>query len=268
MTMTSSNVTKPTIAFFGATGGCASTALQLSLQAGYDVTALARTPSKLTTLLLSNGVSQALLDSHLSIIEGDVKDESAVREALTVKDKMADIIVSGVGGLPKFTPNPLRPGLTDPTICADAIRTILSALSSLLTDHPAAQKPLMLVISSTGLSRKARDIPLATIPLYHWMLPVAHADKRAMEDVLVAAGKDKQGPIRGFVVVRPSLLTNGPSLGPEKTRVGWEIEDGEDIGPAVGYTISRKGVGTWIFEQVVQNERRDEWTGRAVTLTY
>ncbi|KAG0356359.1 hypothetical protein BG005_004692, partial [Podila minutissima] len=60
------------IAFFGATGGCTNAALVHTLNAGIHVRALARTPSKLTEMLLAQGISQTILDTQLTIVKGDI----------------------------------------------------------------------------------------------------------------------------------------------------------------------------------------------------
>ena len=67
--------------------------------------------------------------------------------------------------------------------------------------------------------------------------------------------------IRGFVTVRPSLLTSGPG---ER----YPVKVGTEPKPAIGYTISRDDVGKWIFDEIVNNKQRDHWLGEKVTLTY
>lgn len=111
------NSTKPLVAFFGATGGCGAAALGRALNAGYFCSArtisrffstiaekpanmcftVARTPSKLTELLLANGVSQSAISSQLSVTEGDVRNVSAVKSALTPNGQTVSIIISGIG---------------------------------------------------------------------------------------------------------------------------------------------------------------------------
>ncbi|KAI9843942.1 MAG: hypothetical protein M1837_005983 [Sclerophora amabilis] len=223
---------------------------------------MVRTTSKLENLLAENKVpASKISQDHLTIIEGNAKDPAAVSRVLQLTT--VDIIVSGIGGAPTFS-NPLKPGLEDPTICEDATSTILSALR----DQPPARKPLFIVISTTGVSELARDVPLLMLPLYHWILPVAHKDKANMECLLVseAAKPADQACIRGFVAVRPSMLTNGPRLlGTETT-----VRAGTDANPAVGYTISRADVGAWIFEELIR-ERADggeKWVGEKVSITY
>lgn len=74
-----------------------------------------------------------------------------------------------------------------------------------------------------------------------------------------AGGKVSES-ISGWVIVRPSLLTDGPALGERKVRVGREAK------PAVGYTISREDVGGWIFDNFVK--AGGSWVGEKVSLTY
>ena len=145
------------------------------------------------------------------------------------------------------------------TICATASSTILSALALLQPSH----KPLILVLSTTGISAGPRDIPLPVYPLYKLVLVNPHKDKSNMEKTLTdAMAGTKEAWIRGVVIVRPSLLTDGPALGKATVRVGSERK------PAVGYTISREDVGQWVFENVIQDESRDRWAGEKVSLTY
>ncbi len=128
-----------------------------------------------------------------------------------------------------------------------------------------SKKPLLVALSTTGISSQGRDIPLAMIPLYHWLLAVPHKDKKAMETLLLnemAKSADERA-INDFVVVRPSLLTDGPRLGTEKVRVGEESKK-----PAVGYTISREDVGGWIFNEIVNGDGKDKYAGEMVSITY
>ncbi|MCJ1268544.1 hypothetical protein MMC22_008432, partial [Lobaria immixta] len=140
------------------------------------------------------------------------------------------------------------------TICAEAMTSILSALA----DLKPLRRPLITVISSTGISAGPRDVPLLLVPLYKVILHNAHQDKHNMEQILTdslaeSASGRKETWMRGFVTVRPSLLTNGPALEQPKVRVGTLTK------PAVGYTVSREDVGKWIFDELVANEGRDRW---------
>ena len=155
--------------------------------------------------------------------------------------------------------------MDDPKVCQTAIATVLSSLENIYSRTSqvnAQKKPILIAVSTTGISSK-RDIPIAMIPLYHWLLPDPHADKKVMEVLIEKAAA--WNVIRGFVIVRPSLLTEGKKLGLSNVRVGWENEDG--TGAAIGYTISREDVGGFIFEKVIQNDA-GEFRDKKVSLTY
>ncbi|RDH26970.1 hypothetical protein BDQ94DRAFT_176030 [Aspergillus welwitschiae] len=191
-----------TVAFFGATGGCANACLALALQAGYHCSA-------------------------------------SVQKTLYLNSRPVHLIVSGLGGKPRFEYG-IKATLDSPTICQDGIQTLLSAAQS------CPQKPRIVIISSTGLSN-TRDVPIMMLPLYHWLLKVPHKDKKVMEDLVEAEMQKPAGEhaIDGYLMARPSLLTNGKGSGLSK------IKTGTDKNPAVGYTISRRDAGLWIFEKVI-----------------
>lgn len=144
------------------------------------------------------------------------------------------------------------------TICGEAARSFVGAIAEL----KPVQKPLILGISTTGISAGPRDVPLAFYFLYKVLLAGAHRDKHDMENVLTTAAAEELSNIRGAVIVRASLLTNGPAHGGDVLRVGNEQN------PEVGYTVSREDIGQWIFENIVRNEDRDRWLGEKVCLTY
>ncbi|KAJ3533722.1 hypothetical protein NM208_g7858 [Fusarium decemcellulare] len=247
--------TKPTIACFGATGGCVAAALASALKEGHHCTALARTPEKLRNLLTTgHGIPSATVDQYLAIYQGDVKDLAAVAKTLVNPmngNLLVDVILSGVGAYPTFQWSIRRPlPLTDPTICEDAIGTIYTALSNLfatsVTSTSTGQKPLLVVVSTSG--------PLA--------------DKKNMERVVMG---DRGKHVRDFVIMRPLFLTDGAARGDDHLRVGWEwgIDRGEgevkEPGPVIGYYISRKDVGEWTFNHVIA---QGGWEGKCVYLSY
>ncbi|KAL7273793.1 hypothetical protein RUND412_003319 [Rhizina undulata] len=266
---------KPTLAFIGAAtarcgleligpnGGCALAALSRALEAGYDCSALGRPPKLLKPLQL-RGITQETIDAHLTIIPGDAKSADSIKQLLAVSSDSSiarDIIICCVGEVPNFLPNPFRPTLHDPTICQTTTATILSVLKS---SYPNSPPPVLLAISTTGIDTP-RDIPLLMVPLYHWILPVPHADKKVMEELIIA-GKE-EGVISEYVIVKPGLLTDGPAKGVDGVRAGYEgrVKNGDgrwgDVeGVAVGYTVSRQDVGAWVFEEVVVRGG-GEWGG-------
>ena len=238
-----------TIAFFGATGGCTLACLALALNAGHQCVALARTPTKLESQLQKRGVPPDIITKHLTIVKGDVKDSAAVKKVLSTHPTL-DAIIGGIGGTPTFRLNLFKPcTITDPSICADAVASIVSGVGTL----SQTQKPLLVVILSPGVDDRDpagawRDVPMLLMPLYWYMLRDMFADKTAAHTKL-------EGYEGDWVSVRPSLLTDGKSLGLEKVREGG------------GFTVSRDDVGLWIFEKLIQN-RGKGYERKSVSITH
>jgi len=262
--------TKPLIAFFGATGGCALNALVLTIKAGYPTIALARTPAKLTKLLTEkHGISQSSLSSNLQIITGSATDITAVKSLLAYNPAF---ILSGLGAGAKFQWSLTAPATIDqPSLCGDSAHILLTALHELKQENKLTTKPFFAVISTTGIS-KTRDVPWIFMPLYHVLLKVPHIDKRKMEDAGIEEALKGDSVLAGFTTVRASLLTSGTLKGTAAVRCGWErhetdTEGEAGPGPAIGYFISRADVGNWIFENLVDGQAA-EWNRRLVTVTH
>ncbi|TID26929.1 hypothetical protein E6O75_ATG01422 [Venturia nashicola] len=272
---------KPTLAFFGATGGTTASALALALKDGYFTTALARTPTKLRTLMENQyNIPPATLDAQLQIIQGSAKDIEVVKETLAPQGKHpALIVISGLGAYPEMSIKPPFIVNTDPTLCGDAMTVLMNALRQLRREGriSEAQKPLVYVGSTTGLSAK-RDVPYALAPLYHVVLASAHKDKTVMETVLAEASTEMgpEAPISNFVIGRPTLLMDGPAKGLSQVKTGWEKHPAapnatseKETAAAIGYTIRRSDVGAWIFEKVIKGGHSgNPWAGKCVSMTY
>ena len=271
-----------TIAFFGATGGCTNACLAHTLKAGYKATALARTPSKLTTQLQAQGIDEATLDTNLTIIQGDATDVAAAKRVIAPEGNngaLVPTIISGLGGTPKFQNSFSQPmTLDNPHICESAMRTLVTAMTELLQQRVANpyaapmtrdEKPVLTVISTTGISTVKQDVPLGLRSAYHYMLAVPHEDKKKMEDLAFAnvdhgSGTTNYAPFRGVISVRPSLLMGDHSISSGK---GWQVlRAGTETNPALGYMVSRADVGEWIFQSVVRTGG-GEWVNQAVSLT-
>ncbi|KAF2193105.1 hypothetical protein K469DRAFT_551686 [Zopfia rhizophila CBS 207.26] len=267
------STTKQTIAFFGATGGCASASLAAALRDGHTCTALARTPDKLRNLLTTaHSIPPSTLDALLTIHAGDIKKSSDIQKVLVPSANsgvLVDTILFAVGGTPALQTSIIKPiTLTDPHICEAGMSAVLAAISELEKRGVSAtkdgRKPLMVVISTTGVSSKKRDVPLLLYPLYHWMLQVPHADKKKMEELIF---NDNGAHIQDFVVVRPTLLTDGEPQGISKVRTGWEwgVKKEAELGPTLGWSVGRRDVGEWIFRECIV---KGGWEGKCATLTY
>lgn len=256
-----STTTQKTVALFGATGGTGLATLKLALKDGNNVNVLARTPSKLSSLS-----SQY---PNLHIIQGDIRDIPAIKSTLTIDNQVVDIVISAIGMVIQ------RVGLglssRDPTICEDGTRSILTALSQLEAEknvEVTSGGPEFVLLSTTGISDKGRDIPIAMMPMYHWMLSVPHKDKKAMEELMIHG----EGRSRKWVMIRPSFLWDGESKGLQKIRVSTETPGAspgqlKEREVAVGYVIHREDVGLWIVEECVKGGG-EKWFGKMVTITY
>ena len=232
---------------------------------------MVRSASKLTDALkTTHDLSQETLDNNLTIVEGDIRDKEAVKRALVAKGgRVADIVITGIGAYGKLqwsitTPITMR----DLTLCQDGAKTVVSGLRELRAEGFSGA-PLVVAISTTGISQ-TRDVPYLMYPLYHWLLHVPHEDKKAMEDVFIAAAQDPSNPVDNFVLIRPTLLNDDELKGISKVRVGWErpphLAGERGPGPAMGYFVGRSDVGNWIYEEVVKNGQK--WAGKCVSLTY
>lgn len=263
---------EPKIAFFGATGGCTLACLVNVLQSEsptFQVQALARTPDKLRNLLTERGIPDETIQSRLRIIEGGIRDDQAVQATIRFADQTAaDKIMFGVGGTPVLRFHLYPVTLNDPSICYDGLKKVLDAYKSVTYSTPGRDnhRAHVIVISTTGIS-KTRDVPLAFTLLYHWLLAVPHVDKKKMEALLPEASN-----LVDWTAVRPSLLQDGAAAPLAKIREGWEqVPPGSSTGPgpAIGYTITRDSVGSWVFQRLMRGgpAESQQWFSKAATIT-
>lgn len=143
-----------------------------------------------------------------------------------------------------------KPKWSDPTLCADTMKTLLTAVEQL----PLAQRPRRLVvISTTGIEEKWNDVPLLFRPMYYYLLEVPHEDKRVMEKMIRERSVDVFPEV---ITLRPSLLTDG-------SRTEGNVRIGVDI---VGYTISREDTGVVTFNLCAKEG--DEFVNKTVCASY
>jgi putative NADH-flavin reductase len=111
-----------TLAIFGATGGTGFAVLTNALKAGHTVTALVRTPSKLSDVA-------ACYPKTLSIVQRNIASLPAIKSTLAPSGKLVDVVVSGLGMVLQ------RSGILftslETHICEEGTRNILSALAEL-----------------------------------------------------------------------------------------------------------------------------------------
>ncbi|CAM1509843.1 Fc.00g001780.m01.CDS01 [Cosmosporella sp. VM-42] len=239
-----------TIAYLGASGGCGLQSLKRAVAANHTCIALCRTPSKMDVNFPSK-------PANLIVKPGNAHDIDAVAACLTVPGnptQLVDAISFTIGGAFNFS----KMSIDDPDVCKKGMAVLLEALNKLRREGAQGQ-PLLVVISTTGISEHAKDVPLLFRPMYSFMLKMPHEDKKVMEKTLVAS------PER-WVMVRPSFLCDGEK--PErKIRVGVEDPAKGVERSEVGYVISREDVGRWMFEELLNKDARD-YEGKAVSITW
>ena len=220
------------------------------------IPAVARTPSSLQKLMLSNSVPEDILTNNLTITQGDIRDIAAVSTVLAPNGVIVDAILCGIGGVftSIFGPYP------DFTVCRAAGESIPTALSQLRQSRAGTYKaPYLISISTTGITSGPRDVPLLLYLPYKVLLHAPHVDKALMETMFAKAAAEGTLDV---TIVRASLLTSGATLGRQRVRVGTEKA------PAVGYTISRGDVGIYDALNSGAAPTRGKWKGEKVTLTY
>ncbi|KND90856.1 hypothetical protein TOPH_04554 [Tolypocladium ophioglossoides CBS 100239] len=239
-----------TITFFGATAGCGLSALRRALAAGHTCVALCRKPAKMDALFPDK-------PANLVLKQGNAHDAAAVAAVLTCPGdatRLVDAVSFSIGAavrMPSMT-------MDDPHVCEKGMATLLEALATLRAAG-ASGRPLVTMVSTTGISPHGRDVPLLLVPLYHLALRVPHEDKRIAENRLMASGER-------FVIVRASLLVDGEKPDRE-VRVHVEGRGGIER-KAVGYYISREDVGRWMFENLLRSAGASEYECKAVGLTW
>ncbi|CAH0028466.1 unnamed protein product [Clonostachys rhizophaga] len=237
-----------TVVFLGASGGVGLSALKHTLAAGHQCIAVCRTPSKLTDIIPLSTTP------NLRVVEGNAHDVKVLVSVLRKEDgTFVDEIISTIGARPDL----LKLSIEDPNVCRKGMATLLEALEQLRRDG-ATGRPLIVVCSTTGMSKFGRDTPLLVVPLYSILLKVPHEDKAIMENALAESGED-------FCVVRCSLLVNGETNTP--IRVGIEDPKTGRESDAIGYTISREDAGKWFADNLIVN-REAKYVNKIATITY
>jgi hypothetical protein len=225
-------------------------------------------------------MSKATIDTHLAIVQGNIKSIEDIKRALTTSGYLPDRVLFAIGGAPTHQLSIRAPAtLDDPHVCEEGMKALISALRSCIADNvtfgPLGSRPAVFAISATGVSSR-RDI---SMPLYHtyvWYLTIPLGDKAAMENTLVTAALGKDSPLGAFAIVRLMALSDGAAKGLNKLKTGWvwpdiqrkeKLADGqEEAGPQKGFAVSRADVGHWIFENLINDDGTHY--GKCTTLSY
>ncbi len=159
---------------FGATGGIGTQVVQQALDAGHEVTALARQPAAMT-----------LRHERLDVIQGDALKPDTFRESIARKDA----VISALG---------VR-HLAPTTLFSEGVANIVQAMQT-------AHVRRLLCVSSSGLELGPRWQRWLADPLLWLIFRNMYTDLVRMETVVKASGLD-------WTILRPPTLTNGPRTG-------------------------------------------------------
>ncbi|WP_257463388.1 NAD(P)-dependent oxidoreductase [Archangium lipolyticum] len=205
------------IALFGATGATGHLVLEQALARGHTVTALVRTPSKLTTT-----------HERLKIVQGDVTDPSAVEKTVAGQDAVISTI--GSGSNTKHV-----------TLYSTSIRNIIDAMEK--------QKVERLLCISAGGAYPGKD-PGAPFILNYIVKPFflkdVFADMARMEEAV------KQSKLAAWTIVRPPRLVDTPATGRYRQEPTYCIKGGNKISRAdlASFIVGQLDAGEYLRKGV------------------
>jgi putative NADH-flavin reductase len=200
----------------GATGGTGFELVRQALERGHQVTAFVRSAAGLN-----------IQHENLRVVRGDVLNYAQLEAAM----KEHSVVLSALGQRRFFMPT---------TILSQGTANIMRAMR-------ACRVPRLVVVSSLGAGATVGRLGLpATFLFVPLVLPFYFWD-RVRQEKLIEENKEID-----WIVVRPSMLTNGPARG--KYRHGFNV--GNYILPR---KISRADVADFMLAQL----NDDHYVGRA-----
>ncbi|KAE9394885.1 hypothetical protein BT96DRAFT_923223, partial [Gymnopus androsaceus JB14] len=225
---------------------------------------------------------QAHLIKGDALVENDVK--RAWDEALT--HGPVDFVLSSVGLMTTLGTTPSSFSFRKGFITTPADLVTQAVLNILCTMPKQPPQPKLITISSSGLTHSGHaDLPMLLKPLY-LALGVPHKDKLGAEraiaycagwkwdtetdgpgdDFIGEGWKEREGlpaagTLKGVLVIRPALLTDGNCLADSK-KDAYRVKE-EEIG---GWTVSRKDVGHFVADAVLN--RWNEFSDKIVNIAY
>jgi putative NADH-flavin reductase len=205
------------VVVFGATGGTGHQVVCQALAQGHTVTAFVRDPARVTVPD----------DDRLRVVVGDVLDRQAVDGAVDGQDA----VVIALGTRDR----------SDRTIRTEGTANVVRAMQS----HGIRR---VVAVSAGGVGDSYDQVPLLIKVLIKTLLRNTYADHEAQEQVLRDSELD-------WVIVRPSMLTDGPHTGEYRTGTA------EDDLP--GGQVSRADVADFVLRQLPA----DNYLRHAVTIT-
>ncbi|KAG1722068.1 hypothetical protein EDB19DRAFT_1646034 [Suillus lakei] len=255
------------------------------LALGATVTFLLRSPQVFDQ---DDTIQNYVKEGKARLIKGDALVKSDVSRAWSEAQhqheddsdiRPVDFLIFTVGGTPHFS---LTKGLflTPPDLVTQSLINVLETLPS---PHPK-----IITISSIGLTQAShKTLPLLLKPLYNYILPAPHKDKRGVEEVIshsagwewdardspgdAILGADwtsripSAGELKSIAVIRPALFTDGVCRADVKGKgsEAYRVKEGDLEG---SWTVSRRDVAHFLVEGMVRHWQ--EWEGKCVSIAY
>jgi putative NADH-flavin reductase len=169
------------LTIFGATGGTGQQLVQKALAAGHEVTAYARTPSKLT-----------LDHENLKVLKGELSDLEKVAEAISG----ADAVLSGLGAVRGGSPEVMAPAAT-----------------SILTGMKAHGVKRLVWATGAGVPAP-EDQPAFINKVIGFLLKLTA--REVLEDSLAGVEMIKTSELE-WIIARCPMLTDEPGSGTYRT---------------------------------------------------
>jgi len=169
----------------GATGGTGRELVDQALKLGHEITALARTPERLS-----------IKHRHLHTMKGDVTNVQCVEQAVGGQDAVLSTLGTKV--------------IRKNTIQSDGTRNLIRAMQQCGVRRLVLESSL-----DVGDSRGQLGFFFAHV-IRPTLLRNIFADKEVQEKLV------RESPLE-WTIVRPAMLTNGPRTG--KYRAGFSVDD-------------------------------------------
>lgn len=186
-----------TIAVFGGTGLTGRECVYQALKNDYKVIVLARDPAKMLIPEGSGGAQadQILKDPKLTIVTGDVTDQTSVNKVFEGASDIIGVVVA-LGGKTKDV---------GPTMLTDGTRCIISALKT----KSSAKR--ISIVTSIGAGDSEKQAPMMFKALMYTVMKGIFADKNNQENLFLSPSGP--GHDLDYCIVRPGGLGKGAPTG-------------------------------------------------------
>ncbi|KAK7053461.1 hypothetical protein VNI00_004087 [Paramarasmius palmivorus] len=250
------------------------------LDAGCSVTFLLRNTSVFDE---DQVIKKYIASGKAHLIQGDALVQSDVAKGWqeAAKHGNIDLLLFTVGGTPKYN---VRQGFV-----ITPHNLVSKSLLNTLATIPSEQRPKVIVISSTGLTKTSHaSLPFLLKPFYAHFLAEPHKDKVGVErivhhcagwtwnteddgepseDILgpnwtETPGLPQAGSLKDVLVIRPAFLTDGDCKAEKEGKAGYRVSEGE-LG---AWTISRKDVAHFIADTALN--KWSQYANKRISIAY